>query len=71
MHSAMDFRNDPDAGSWLQVHSTSEAMSVAKSSMFATKSFGIINLFEEVTTKDACRYSSFDFSSSAETPSAV
>ena len=69
--STIDFLSEPDVGSCWQTHWTNEFISIAKSNMFLSRSAGNAIFFVLVTTTDACRYSSFDFSSSAATPSAV
>lgn len=69
--STIDFLKVPDVGNCWQTHSTNEFVSKAKSSMFLSRSSGNAILFVLVTTIEACKYSSFDFSSSPITPSAV
>ena len=69
--STIDFLNDPDVGNWFATHLTNESASCAKSSMFRNSSSGTAILFVLATTIEACRYSSFDLSNSATTPSAV
>lgn len=73
-HSTIDFLRLPDVGSWWHTHSTTAFMSAAaaapaNSGKLRTRSSGTATLLELVTTTDACRYSSFDLSSSAATAS--
>ena len=69
--STIDFLSEPDVGNCWQTHWTKEFISIAKSNIFLSRSSGNAIFFVLVTTTEACRYSSFDFSSSAATPSAV
>lgn len=69
--STIDFLSVPDVGKWWQTHSTNVSVSIAKSSVFRSRRSGNAIFFVLVTTTEACRYSNFDFSNSAMTPSAV
>lgn len=69
--STIDFLKVPDVGNCWQIHSINESKSSAKSFMCLRRSSGIAILFVVVTMIDACKYSSFDFSNSVITPSAV
>lgn len=69
----MDFLSVPEVGSCWHTHSTSdpEPVSANKLAPFLSRSSGNAIFFVLVTMIEACRYSSFDLSSSAAIPSAV
>lgn len=71
MQSTINFLREPDAGNCWQTHSTNDSISTAKSTMFRSRSSGMMSLFVSVTAIEACKYSSFDLSNSAVIPSAV